>query len=275
MERERLGERLQRQALLTSPVRQVNQAFNPPVHSTPIQRGGVCNEPVESPVRCPPGPADVYRPEVALTPTPQPVLMVPPAEDKVGTQVLTIKAVKVFKYVDDNISVEKLNFGQTPITTQDGKNVKVKLATNLQNGFRSITSKAREKGMVVNSNKTKLLTISDALNHRPSAYIMDEDNNRIESSSTMNILGFHLSDRPDVNEHVKQVVKKLRVRYWTIYHLRRVGFTTQELVQVYKTMLLPIADYCCPAYHSMMTDLQDQELERSQPTDYTTPHCST
>ena len=73
--------------------------------------------------------------------------------------------------------------------------------------------------MVVNSNKTKLLTVSDALNYRPKAYIMDENNNKIESGNSMNILGFHLSDRPDVNEHVRQVVKKMKMRYWTLYHL--------------------------------------------------------
>ena len=29
-------------------------------------------------------------------------------------------------------------------------------------------------------------------------------------------------------------------------------------------MILPLADYCCPAYHTMMNDIQDQEMERTQ-----------
>ena len=262
MERERLGELVQRP--VAGPVSPTHQEFALPTHSSPQQDEAAACDPFISPIRPLPMPGDIYRPEVTLVPTPQPIFLVPPEEDKVGTQVLTVKAVKVFKYADDNISIEKVNFGQTPVIVRDGLSIKVKLAVNLQNGFRSITSKAKEKGMVVNSNKTKLLTISDALNHRPSAYIMDENDNKIESGTTMNILGFYLSDRPDVSEHVKQIVKKLKMRYWTLYHLRRVGFNQQELVQVYKTMLLPLADYCCPAYHSMMTDLQDQEMERTQ-----------
>ena len=49
-----------------------------------------------------------------------------------------------------------------------------------------------------------------------------------------------------------------------LYHLRALGFTEAELVRVYQSMILPLADYCCPAYHSMMTDTHDQLMERAQ-----------
>ena len=80
----------------------------------------------------------------------------------------------------------------------------------------------------------------------------------------MNVLGFHLSDRPGVHAHIEITARKMRMRYWTLYHLRRVGFTSEELVTVYKTMIRALADYCCPAYHSLMTDLHDQQMERTQ-----------
>ena len=205
-----------------------------------------------------------YKPRVTLKQIPQPVLVVPPVEDKVGTQVLTLKAVKVFKYVDDNISVEKVNFGQVDVIVVAGESYKFKLAINLQNAFRSISGKAEEIGMVINTGKTQLLTISDALHYRPKAFILDANDNRIDSVEHMNVLGFHLSDRPTVHAHISHVIKKIRMRYWMLYHLRQLGFTEAELVRVYKTMILPLADYCCPAYHSMLTDLQDQLLERTQ-----------
>ena len=205
-----------------------------------------------------------YTPLIKLKPTPQPVLLVPPIENKVGTQVLTVKAVKIFKYVDDNISVDKVNFGQVDVTVVGGNNVKFKLAINLQNAFRSISVKAEEMGMVINSDKTQLLTISDALHYRPKAFILDSNNTRIDSVEQMNVLGFHLSDRPNVNAHVNHILKRMRLRYWMLYHLRKLGFNEAELVRVYRTMILPVADYCCPAYHLMLTDLQDQHLERAQ-----------
>lgn len=55
-----------------------------------------------------------------------------------------------------------------------------------------------------------------------------------------------------------------RCRYWSLAHLRKIGFNRNELVRVYKSTLLPIVDYCCPAYHPMMNDIQDQQLEKVQ-----------
>ena len=205
-----------------------------------------------------------YTPAVRLRSVPQPVLTLPPVEGRTGTQVLTHKAVKIVKYVDDNITIEKLNFGPIQVTEEGGFKFKFKIAVNTQNAFRSIKCKAEEIGMVVNTSKTKLITISDALNYRPRAHIFDSDGSKIESGDSMNILGFHLSDRPGVHAHIDVTLKKMRIRYWTLYHLRKVGFNAAELVAVYKSMIRSLADYCCPAYHSLMTDVHDQLMERAQ-----------
>ena len=236
----------------------------PPTISTP-ERGEVpaLLTPL-SPILQRPDEQEQYIPTIRLKTVPQPVLQLPPIDEKIGTQVLINKAVKIAKYVDDNITVEKLNFGPVEETVSGGFRIKLRLAVNTQNAFRSIKTKAEEIGMVVNSSKTKLLTISDALHYRPKAFIFDTDGTKIESGTSMNLLGFHLSDRPGVHAHVDHTVKKMRLRYWTLYHLRRVGFTSAELVSVYKSMILPLADYCCPAYHSLLTDQHDQELERTQ-----------
>ena len=204
------------------------------------------------------------RPRIRSRPGPQPVIIEPPEENKVGTQVLLYKPVMTFKYIDDNISCEKANFGNVPIITVDGQPTKSKHALPTQNAFRSVTTKAMEKGMVVNTKKTALMCVSDALNYRPSAYIYDQENNRIDSTTSMKVLGFYFSDRPTVDLHVQNVIRQLRIRYWVLRHLGSVGFTLEELVRVYKSVLLPIADYCCPAYHPMLNDQQDQLLERAQ-----------
>ena len=217
-----------------------------------------------SPISKPPSKHVPYNPKVKTKSLPQAVLIQPPQEEKVGTQVLSLKAVKVFKYIDDNISVDKVNFGQIAPTNIGGETFKFKLAVCLQNGFRSITRKAEELGMIINTAKTQLLTVSDAMHYRPKAYIYDHDGNRIDSVTSMNVLGFHLSDRPNVDAHVNMIVKKMRMRYWTLFHLRKLGFNETELVTVYRTMILPLHDYCSPAYHSMLSDIQDQLLERTQ-----------
>ena len=80
-----------------------------------------------------------------------------PPEQAVGTQVLIEKKILIDKYIDDNIIVEKLNFGQTPLVEEDGKQIKKKEAVGSGNAFRSIKTNAEYKGMIVNNAKTNLI----------------------------------------------------------------------------------------------------------------------
>ena len=203
-----------------------------------------------------------FKPNVRNAPVADAVLLTPPREEKTGTQVLTEKLVKVFKYIDDNLVCEKLNFGQTAI--EGDPPTKTKQALPSQNAFRSITTNARKIGMMVNNSKTGLLCISDALNYRPLTYILDHEGKRIDCVDSLKILGFTFSSKPTVDAHLNTVKKKMRQKYWALRHLKSVGFTEEELVEVYKSVILPVADYCAPAYHSLMTDIQDQEMERAQ-----------
>ena len=64
--------------------------------------------------------------------------------------------------------------------------------------------------------------------------------------------------------HVEAIRKRFRQRYWVLRHLRGLGLNESELVRVYTTVIRPIADYCCPVYHSQLTDEQDELVERLQ-----------
>ena len=88
--------------------------------------------------------ATAERPNLTHIQSSQPVLHDPPLEQAVGTQVLVEKQVRVFKYVDDNITCEKLNNGGTPIATIGGAQFKTKQAMLSQNAFRSISSNRYE-----------------------------------------------------------------------------------------------------------------------------------
>ena len=187
-----------------------------------------------------------------------------PREEAVGTQVLVEKRVQIRKYVDDNLLVEKLNFGNCPTTVVNGCQLKKKKATGIENAFKSVITCAKHKGMLVNALKTNLICISDSLNYLPVTYFNDDDNNVINSVDNMKLLGFNFSNRPTVHAQVEATCKKLRRKYWSLRHLKKVGFNEEELVKAYVTHILPIADYCSVVYHSMLTDEQDERLENAQ-----------
>ena len=175
------------------------------------------------------------------------------------------KKARKFKFVDDGMIVTKANMDNSVISLAAGvKPVKDKHDIIGQNMFRRVVSKAVSRGMVVNSSKTKILCISDALTYRAAAHILDNDGGRIESTDKMKILGFHFDSRPTAHAHVAALRARMRETVWVIRHLKHSGFNEPELVRVYKTVVRPVLDYCCVVYHSILTDEQDQIIERLQ-----------
>ena len=105
---------------------------------------------------------------------------------------------------------------------------------------------------------------SDASNYDPVAFIRTSENSIIESDpppATMKVLGFIFSNSPTAREHIVNVRKKFRQRFWTLWNLKRNGFTEEELVTVYKSSIRPVVDYLDVVYHSMLTDDLDEELD--------------
>ena len=118
--------------------------------------------------------------------------------------------------------------------------------------------------MHVNTSKTKLLVVLDALSFTASASIVRADGQTVRSGQSINILGFHMDGRPTVGAHVESLRKRFRQRYWILSHLRRYGFSEEDLCKVYRTIICPVADYCCVVYHAMLSDEQDEILDRCQ-----------
>ena len=167
----------------------------------------------------------------------------------------------ILKYVEDNLQIDKIC-----METADrvGEDVRDKHAVKCQNLFRRIKGRTQNRGMKVNASKTAMLCISGATSYHAQAHITTEGGDRVQSGDNMKVLGFNLSSRARVHAHVEALRKRFRKRYWCFYHLRHAGFDDDELARVYRTILLPLADNCAVVYHSILTDEQDQVIERLQ-----------
>ena len=52
--------------------------------------------------------------------------------------------------------------------------------------------------------------------------------------------------------------------YCMLRNLKHSGFTTEELLTVYKTMIRPVAEYGAVIFYSSLTDEQDEILDNLQ-----------
>ena len=171
---------------------------------------------------------------------------------------------ELLRYIDDGFGLSKINFENSYGFEVNGIFYRSKHAIQAQNVFRHVVKAAESIGMVVNAKKTTMLCVSDSLSYQAEVYMLDADQERIGCQERIKSLGMYFSNRPNMNAQVESITKKFRTRFWTLRNLKNSGFSEEELVTVYKTMIRPVADYACAVYHSSLTDEQDEQLDRLQ-----------
>ena len=120
--------------------------------------------------------------------------------------------------------------------------------------------------MKVNSAKMKQICISDSLSFIARGHIHTTGGERIGCDETMKVLGFTFGSRPNCSAHVETIRRSFRGRYWLLIHLAQNGFSQPDLLKIYSSMIRPIAEYCAPVFHPMLTDKEDEQIERLQST---------
>ena len=167
----------------------------------------------------------------------------------------------VLKYVDDNVIIEKLNFDSVPT---GGDSTRIKHAVRTQNLFQLIVHEAEQRGMKVNGSKTKALLVSELKSYLPRSFFVDNNNEQVKAGESMQILGFSFSSDPGMGAQVESIRRKFYARKWILHHLGHAGFSKQDLLKVYRSVILPIHDYCSCVYNSSLTQNQVSALERLQ-----------
>ena len=136
-------------------------------------------------------------------------------------------------------------------------------ATHCEERLETIEQNASGIGMRINTQKTQLLCVSDTRFCDTQSYINTKEG-RVNSVKQMKILGFIFEDRPSVGAHIQYSIDKFNRALWALIHLKRAKMTNGVLLEVYRSMLLPLLEYCSPVFHHMLTVEQDINLERQQ-----------
>ena len=144
----------------------------------------------------------------------------------------------LLRYIDDEFGLSKVNFENSFGFEVNDVFHRIKHSVQSQNVFRHLVRAAEEIGMVVNSRKTSMICISDALSYKAEAYILDADGERIGCQERIKALGMYFSGRPNMDAQVASISQRIRSRYWTLRNLKNSDFSMEELVAIYKTCLL-------------------------------------
>ena len=117
--------------------------------------------------------------------------------------------------------------------------------------------------MRVNSKKTQVLCIHSNVDSTVSSFINTHEG-KIESGSSLKILGFNFSNAPNAVHHVCTVIDKFYRKLWTLRYLRKSGMDSSNMLKVYKTVILPSVEYCSEIYDSLIPAYLADKLELVQ-----------
>ena len=150
--------------------------------------------------------------------------------------------------MDDCLLIEKVFSKDEIRTNANGKVTALTCARQTQSHFWMVEYNSSMHRIIINNNKTKMITISTARSYHSESYILTTTGTRISSEDTLKVLGFTFSKRPDVSEHIKITLRKFKCRIWALRHLKRNGLKKNDLTLVYKTMIRPLAEYCSSVF---------------------------
>ena len=173
------------------------------------------------------------------------------------------KELVCYKYVDDFLGAEKIFTGTGILTISQKKTTSEVRAVKSELFYKTVEGNAKEIGLSININKTQMLCVSAALHTNVSTYIK-VDTEIIKSQTSLKILGFNFGEQPTAAEHLKSISVKFRRRIWVLRHLKKAEIPEKDLVKLYLALVLPVVDYTCVVYHSMLTKTQELELENLQ-----------
>ena len=170
---------------------------------------------------------------------------------------------KTMVYIDDFNSIEKVNLREVESHTTVNKRQINALAQKSETLFEKVRQLATSINMRVNCKKTQMLCISASHFNEVNSYIRTEDGD-LKSGNNLKILGFQFSSEPNANYHVSNLIDKMYGKLWTLRFLKRSGMSKDKLLEIYKTVLRPSAEYSSVVYDSLIPEYLSEKLEAIQ-----------
>lgn len=116
--------------------------------------------------------------------------------------------------------------------------------------------------MTINAKKTKVMGVCPigSSKHEP-LYLK---NNQIEDVTSFKLLGVHIDNDLKFSTHVQFICSRANTRLHFLKHLKRNFVDIDDSIHFYFTVVRPVLEYACPAWHCTLTLEQSHAIELIQ-----------
>ena len=123
-----------------------------------------------------------------------------------------------------------------------------------------------QNDMRLNSEKCKEMIIDFSRNYSltsgiQSVTIGEQVLERVEHAK---MLGVTISNNLTWSKHVDNIVSKAGKRVYMLYQLKRAGFSQNDLVKIYVSIVQPVLEYACPASSTSLQKKLSDAIEMIQ-----------
>ncbi|MCG7879537.1 MAG: reverse transcriptase domain-containing protein [Candidatus Thiodiazotropha endolucinida] len=139
------------------------------------------------------------------------------------------------------------------------------LETNLQNALFLLTKWCRENGMVLNTDKTKVMLITSRQKRtimKDKNLLLNYNDVELKLTSKEKVLGVHIEDNLLWNDHFLYISKKLSSYLWLLTQIKT-SLSIEDKLLFYNAYIRPHLDYCCAVWGNT-THFNVQKLTRLQ-----------
>ena len=148
------------------------------------------------------------------------------------------------KYIDD-VTVSEI--------IDRSSNSKMSTALHVINDY------SDDNHMTINAKKTKVMDVCPiGINKHEPLYLK---NNQIEDVTSFKLLGVHIDNDLKFSTHVQFICSKANTRLHFLKHLKRNFVDIDDSIHFYFTVVRPVLEYACPAWHCTLTIEQSHAIE--------------
>jgi len=115
---------------------------------------------------------------------------------------------------------------------------------------------------IINAKKTKEMLIGSIQKNPPP--LLQLDWQPVERVTSYKLLGLHVTDSLQWNEHVSSLCSRAAQRLHFLQQLKRASMSSDDLLYYYQSVVGPVTEYACVVWHTSLTQEQTKQLESIQ-----------
>ena len=123
---------------------------------------------------------------------------------------------------------------------------------------------AKENGMKINKDKTKVMLFNRATKTDFMPKLELTEGNPIEVVEEMKLLGIMIRSDLKWTSNTKLITAKCYKRMWMLRNLKKFGASEINLLEVYFQQVRSITEMACPVWNAGITQQESREIERIQ-----------